>query len=237
MFPGRATGRFSASSKMGTYLSSDAFLRATIGTGADKWAREEDMILNDLNGSIMRAAFVGGLSIAAASCGRTDPSPSPAEARPGLPSDRTVDELYRLTGSPGVQEVMVLFHASFCEPCKIVEAPEYQLAIREFNESQAKTRVVTLRVDNADDPLVDPFWDIVGPVPVQVTHIKTGWKEIVEDSIIPSALLVYVPSGKYARSMKIPPGPEAVEPWARKGFRRPERFENAFPRIEELKPK
>jgi hypothetical protein len=148
-----------------------------------------------------------------------------------------VAELYRLTGSPGVEEVMVLFHASFCEPCKVVETPGYQRAILEFNRSQAKTRVVTLRVDREDDPLVDPFWEIVGPVPVEVTHVKTGEKEIVEDSFIPSALLVYVPSGRYARSMKIPPGPEDVEPWTRKGFRRPERFEKAFPRVEELKPK
>ncbi|HSA58400.1 MAG TPA: hypothetical protein VLJ37_01785 [bacterium] len=207
------------------------------------------MTLHRLYASTIRTAFLGGLSIATASCGKADPtpptdefenaapSPGPSELRPDLPSDRTVAELYRLTGSPGVQGIMALFHASWCEPCKIVETPEYQRAIREFNEAQSEIRVVTLRVDNEADPLVDPFWDIVGPVPVQVTHIKTGEEEIVEDSIIPSALLVYVPSGKYARSMKIPPNPETVEPWARRGFRHPERFEKSFPRIAELKPK
>jgi hypothetical protein len=233
---------------MVTYLALAPSQCATNSFAADNEAWEVIMTQPALNSCLVRAVFLGGFSIATVSCGRGNAIDSAseleeapfrvlAESQTVLPSDRTVAEFYRLTSSPDVREVMALFHASFCEPCKVVETPEYQRAIREFNESQSGSRVVTIRVDNENDPLVDSFWEIVGPVPIQVTHIKTGEEEIVEDSIIPSALLLFVPSGKYARSMKIPPNPEAVESWARKGFRYPERFEKSFPQIKELGPK
>ncbi len=67
----------------------------------------------------------------------------PGSAKP-LASDVTWQELDQLRQDPDIKRIWVIFHADWCVPCKVIETPEYQKRIKQFNKLHPGTRIVTL---------------------------------------------------------------------------------------------
>lgn len=159
----------------------------------------------------------------------------PSTARYDLATDISVADLYEMIRKQEPKNLLVLFHASWCKPCKIFAKPEYQKAIQDFNNSHQETQVVTMRIDNEADPLMEDFYQQVGIIVTKGIHEVTGEEVVDESYAVPSSFLLHTPSGKYARSYKIPKTPDKIELITGVGFRAPEAFSRELPAQSSLK--
>jgi len=159
----------------------------------------------------------------------------PSTAKYNLATDISVADLYEMTRKQEPKNLLVLFHASWCQPCKIFAKPDYQKAIQDFNASHEDTKVVTMRIDNEADPLMEDFYRQVGIIVTEGTHEVTGEHVVDESYAVPSSFLLHTPTGKYARSYKIPKTPDKIKLIASVGFRAPEAFPKELPGQASLK--
>ncbi len=95
-------------------------------------------------------------------CGLYNPSiecfPIPFTQNNQIASDVTVAELRELVDLGEYKHVMVLFHASWCGPCKKMKTPYYQKTISDYNAAHPDELVVTLGIDNPIDAQAEAFW-------------------------------------------------------------------------------
>ncbi len=158
---------------------------------------------------------------------------------PKLGSDVSVTQLYTLKNSPGVENVMVLFHATSCGPCRVIETAEYQQALQTFNDKHPHTKMVTLEIDNPLDPFVEKFMTQIQPIKRKRTDPKTGKRITQEINFYPSSLLLHTTTARYARSGTIPNTENTldhIELLTQRGFLHPNDFPHSFPEIQSLFP-
>ena len=86
-----------------------------------------------------------------------------------------------------------------------------------------------MALDHPGDSLIKAFWNVVGPIKLQVIDPDTGEKKEEIMSAIPSALLLKAPEGRFRRKLYIPRKPEEVGTYAHDGFRSPKPFKQSLP--------
>jgi len=74
-----------------------------------------------------------------------------------LASDVTVAELFQLRQDAKIKYIFILFHASWCKPCRVIKTPEYQTKIKAFNRTHPEIRVVSIKIGDKNDPGMKPF--------------------------------------------------------------------------------